>query len=290
MMLSLRLQKSFGDAPDAPRIDVAMDIPLRGFATLYGESGAGKTSILRMIAGLAKPDAGFIKMGDEVWFDSGRGIDLPPQRRGVGFVFQDYALFPNMTVRGNLQFAAGNGAGKMIDRLVAAAGLEAYQHRMPRELSGGQQQRVALARALARGPKMLLLDEPLSALDASLRQQLQDELLAMHRLSGATTILVSHDISEVFKMSERVFMLEAGRITRQGAPMEMFGDQSLSGKFRFIGEVVAVEKQDIVHVVAVVVGNSVLRVMATASEVKDLRPGDRVLLLSKAFNPLIMKL
>ncbi len=285
-MIRLELRKTFG----ATAIELSLELPAGELAALYGKSGAGKTTLLRMIAGLTKPDEGFIEVDGDLWFDSRRGIDLPPQKRRAGFVFQDYALFPNMTVRENLAFAAGKGEKKHLADLAELAELQPYLERRPHQLSGGQKQRVALARALAARPALLLLDEPLAALDLEMRLALQDGLLALHRRSGATTLLVSHDISEVFKMAASVVVLEAGRVARHGAPMQVFGDQGLSGKFRFTGEVVAVEKQDIVYVVAVVVGNSILRVMATADEVKDLRPGDRVLLLSKAFNPLIMKL
>ncbi|MBN2722283.1 MAG: ATP-binding cassette domain-containing protein, partial [Campylobacterales bacterium] len=148
------------------------------FLTLFGLSGAGKTTLMRMIAGLEIPDNGRIEVDGEVWFDSELKINLPPQKRSVGFVFQDYALFPTMNVRQNLLFAAENNSQrKYVDTLLEMIELTSLSERLPATLSGGQKQRVALARALVRHPKILLLDEPLSALDPAMRQKLQDELM-----------------------------------------------------------------------------------------------------------------
>ena len=261
------------------------------FTTLFGQSGAGKTTLLRMLAGLTQPDRGRIAVNNEVWFDSERGIDLPPQGRGIGFVFQDYALFPNMSVRRNLEFAlADKNARGRVDELIETMRLGELQQRMPATLSGGQKQRVALARALVRGPKLLLLDEPLSALDAETRLRLQDELLRLHRLHGLTSVIVSHDLSEVFKLSDRVLLLEDGKIARSGSPADMFTDRKLAGRFQFTGEVLAIEQEEVVYAVSVLVGNQIVTVIATADEVAELRIGDRVLLLAKAFNPMLLKI
>lgn len=288
-MLQVYVQKSLASPSGMFNIDMRLDAEQNGIATLFGKSGAGKTTLLRMIAGLAAPDGGSITVEGETWFDSTRNIHLPPQARSVGFVFQDYALFPNMTVRENLEFAAGGPGGAWLERLIELAGLGPLQTRKPDGLSGGQKQRVALARALARKPKVLLLDEPLAALDSETRLKLQDEMIAILRELPVATVMVSHDLSEVFKMSRRVYMMENGASSRHGTPMEVFGRQKLSGQFRFAGEVATIEPQDIVFIVSVIVGNNIVKVMATADEVKDLRIGTRVILISKAFNPLLMK-
>jgi molybdate transport system ATP-binding protein len=261
------------------------------FVTLYGKSGAGKTTLLRMLAGLTDPDAGTLIVGDETWFDSTRGIHLAPQQRKIGFVFQDYALFPNMSVRANLEFALENKHERTyVDELLALMELGTLAQRRPTELSGGQRQRVALARALARRPRILLLDEPLSAIDAETRLRLQDELLKLHRAFKLTTLLVSHDLGEVFKLSDRVLTLEQGRLVRQGKPLDVFGDLMVSGRVEFTGEVLAIERNDVVYAVSVLVGNRIVNVIATEEEIRELQIGDRVMLLSKAFQPMLRRI
>lgn len=282
--LTKRLKGAEGDF----LLDVDLRVDEGEFLTLFGRSGAGKSTLLRCLAGLEMPDSGTLRVNGDTWFDASRGIALPPQQRHVGFVFQDYALFPNMTVRGNLEFALRKGGNrKRIDELIAMMELGELQHRKPAMLSGGQKQRVALARALAAEPRLLLLDEPLSALDQETRLRLQDEILRLQRHFGLTTVLVSHDVSEVYKLSRRVIVIENGRAVREGAPAEVFGAGQGGGKFRFAGEVLAIEPADVVFAVSVLVGNQIVRIIATADEAAKLRVGSRVMLLSKAFNPML---
>lgn len=288
-MLRVDVKKTFPSGSGAFGINVRMDAGQNGLHALYGKSGAGKTTLLRMIAGLVKPDGGSITLDDKTWFDSSRDINLPPQARSIGFVFQDQALFPNMTVLENLEYAAGKNNGEWVIRLVESAGLGHLLSRRPDELSGGEKQRAAIARALARKPKLLLMDEPLSALDDETRSKLQDELLSMNREFSLTTVMVTHDLSEIFKMANSVLVIESGRIAGQGKPFEVFSGQNLAGQFRFVGELAAIEKQDIVFIVSVIVGNNIVKVMATGEEVASLAVGDKVVVISKAFNPLIMK-
>jgi molybdate transport system ATP-binding protein len=279
-------------AADGPlELAIQADIAEGEFVTLFGKSGAGKTTLLRMLAGLADPDAGTLLVGDETWFDRAHGIRLAPQQRRIGFVFQDYALFPNMSVRGNLEFALENKHDRAyIDELLVLMELDALAQRRPTELSGGQRQRVALARALARRPRILLLDEPLSALDAETRLRLQDELLKLHRAFKLTTLLVSHDLGEVFKLSDRVLAIERGCIVRQGKPLEVFGDLMVSGRVEFTGEVLAIERNDVVYAVSVLIGNRIVSVIATDEEISALQIGDKVVLLSKAFQPMLRRI
>lgn len=282
--LTKRLQGTVGDF----LLDVDLRVEEGEFLTLFGRSGAGKTTLLRCLAGLEMPDSGTLRVNGDTWFDGAHGIDLPPQQRQVGFVFQDYALFPNMTVRGNLEFALRKGGNrKRIDELIDMMELGALQQRQPAMLSGGQKQRVALARALAAEPRLLLLDEPLSALDQETRLRLQDEILRLQRHFGLTTVMVSHDVSEVYKLSRRVIVIENGRAVRDGPPAEVFGAGQGGGKFRFAGEVLAIEPADVVYAVSVLVGNQIVRIIATADEVAKLQIGSRVMLLSKAFNPML---
>jgi molybdate transport system ATP-binding protein len=277
---------------DGPlELAIQADIAEGEFVTLFGKSGAGKTTLLRMLAGLTDPDAGTLVVGDETWFDGAHGIRRALQQRKIGFVFQDYALFPNMSVRGNLEFALENQRDRAhVDELLALMELGALAQRRPAELSGGQRQRVALARALARRPHILLLDEPLSALDAETRLRLQDELLKLHRAFKLTTLLVSHDLGEVFKLSDRVLAIERGRVVRQGKPLEVFGDLMVSGRVEFTGEVLAIERNDVVYAVSVLVGNRIVNVIATDEEIRALRIGDKVVLLSKAFQPMLQRI
>lgn len=286
-MIELQLRKKLHSAQGKFELDVQLHVAEGEFVTLFGHSGVGKTTLLRCLAGLSEADAGHIRVADETWFD-GRRL-LPPQRRRVGYMFQDYALFPNMSVRGNLEFARPKGADcKRIDELIELMALGELQHRKPATLSGGQQQRVALARALASVPRLLLLDEPFSALDQQIRLRLQDEVLRLQRHFGLTTVMVSHDIGEVYRLSQRVLLLEQGRIVQQGTPAEVFGAGQTSGKFSFAGEVLAIEPADVVYAVTLLVGNQLVRVIATAEEAQAIRPGCRVMLLSKAFNPALV--
>jgi molybdate transport system ATP-binding protein len=288
-VIELDIRKKLFSAQGEFTLDLQLRIAEGELVTLFGESGAGKTTLLRCLGGLTQPDEGSIRVRGETWFDSARGIDLAVQRRRIGFVFQDYALFPNMSVRGNLEFAQRKGAGRQrVADLIEMMKLGELQHRRPDSLSGGQRQRVALARALATEPELLLLDEPFSALDHETRLRLQDELLHMQRRFNLTAILVSHDISEVYKLSRRVAVLECGKIARIGTPAEIFGEGQSGGKFSFAGEVLAVEPTDVVFAVTLLVGNQVVRVIATADEARHLRPGGRVMLLSKAFNPMLL--
>lgn len=203
------------------------------FITLFGISGAGKTTLLRIIAGLETPKSGTIIVDNEVWFDSSKKINLAPQKRSIGFVFQEYALFPTMNIRQNLLFANKNGN---IDGLLDMMELTNLANKKPHELSGGQKQRVALARALMREPKILLLDEPLSALDHAMRQKLQDELAIIHDKLHITTLLVSHDREETSRLSDRVVLIESGRVARVDKPQAMFDGQSVIAEILSISE------------------------------------------------------
>lgn len=273
------------------RLEVDAEITEGNLITLYGESGAGKTSILRMLAGLLQPERGYLKVGEEVWYSAEEKINLSPQQRKIGIVFQDYALFPNMTVRQNLEFALDKNQDKrVIAELVDLIELGDLQYRRPETLSGGQKQRVALARALVRRPKLLLLDEPLSALDKAMRDKLQNYILKLHRNFNLTTFLVSHEVKEVFKMSNEVWVLKDGKITSRSTPLSLFSQTDVSGKFKFTGEVIDVEKSDVIFIITILVANNIVKVVADEREASQLSVGDEVLVASKAFNPLIQKI
>jgi molybdate transport system ATP-binding protein len=194
---------------------------------LMGASGSGKSLTLKAIAGLLTPDSGEIALpGGHIAFSAGRRINTPPQRRSIGYVVQDLALFPHLTVRENIEFALhgetrGN-AERRASELIALLHLEETQHRRPGAISGGQQQRVALARALAREPRLLLLDEPFSALDAALRTSLRRELLALRRRLRLTALFVTHDIHEAYALADRIVVYDGGRVLQCGTREEIF--------------------------------------------------------------------
>lgn len=288
-MIEIDIQKRLFSARGEFTLNLQMNMAQGEFISLFGQSGAGKTTLLRCLAGLEKPDSGGIRVNGVSWFDSGSRVMLSAQHRHAGYMFQDYALFPNMTVRGNLEFALRPGADKKrVAELIELMGLGELQQRKPDTLSGGQKQRVALARALAAEPRLLLLDEPFSALDHATRVRLQDEVLRMQRHYGLTAVMVSHDVGEVYKLSQRVMVIEEGRIVKQGSPAELFKAGQASGKFNFAGEVLEIETADVVFAVTLLVGNQIVRVIATADEAKNLQQGDRVMLMSKAFNPVLV--
>ncbi|WP_405205247.1 sulfate/molybdate ABC transporter ATP-binding protein [Aquimarina sp. LLG6339-5] len=290
-MIEVTIDKKLQTAEGSMKLDIRLRIEKGQLITLYGASGAGKTSILRIIAGLLSVDSGQIVVDGTYWLDYNKKINFSPQQRNIGYVFQDYALFPNMTVRENLEFALEKGQDKSVIReLISIVALDKLKDRKPSTLSGGQQQRVALARALVRKPKILLLDEPLSALDIKMRSKLQDYILKVHREYELTTILVSHDIGEIIKMSDKVYCLDEGKISREGDSVSIFTDNQLSGKFQFTGEVINIQSEDVVYIITVLIGNNVVRVIAQESEISSLAIGDKVVVASKAFNPVLIKI
>ena len=290
-MILINITKHLNTADGALKAHFDLSIHDGEFLTLFGPSGAGKTTLMRMIAGLEKPDSGRIEVDGEVWFDHTQKINLPPQKRSIGFVFQDYALFPTMSVRKNLLFAAENvQQRRTVDELIELIELSNLASRLPSTLSGGQKQRVALARALVRRPKILLLDEPLSALDPTMRQKLQDELTLIHKRLGVTTLLVSHDISETVKLSDRLAQIESGKILRTCTPMEFFSPQTLSGKLQLIGEVLKIEEDFPIFIVTLLIGSSIVRTVASQKEASGLTIGAHAIISTKAFNPILLPL
>jgi molybdate transport system ATP-binding protein len=286
-LIDIALRKTLESAAGPLQLEVEASIEAGEFITLFGPSGAGKTTILRMLAGLTEPDHGKIVVDGNTWFDAAKKINLPPQRRSIGFVFQDYALFPNFSVRDNVAYAAAKSDHAWVDALLELTGLGVLQNRLPGTLSGGQKQRVAVARALAKKPALLLLDEPLSALDADLRSQLQDELGYVHRELGLTTLLVSHDVGEVFKLSQRVLRLDHGRIIQSGTPAEIFLQQRVAGKLNLRAQVLAIRREEVVYILSLLLGQEIVEVIATDDEVEGLKVGDIVSLSAKAFSAMV---
>jgi molybdate transport system ATP-binding protein len=194
-----------------------------------------------------------------------------------------------MTIRENLEFASGSkNSHSNIEEWIHAMGLKGLEDQKPDKISGGQKQRVALIRALISQPKILLLDEPLSDLDIHSRLNLQDEIIKAYQKTNITTILVSHDLSEVFKLSKKIFVIDHGKIVKSGSPQEVFVSSDLSGKFKFTGEIIQIQKDGVVNILTLSIGNNVTKVVASDEEIAGLTVGSKVIVSSKAFNPIIL--
>lgn len=224
--LAIDVERHFSGGPV---VGAAFDLDLGRAETLvlFGPSGSGKTTILRCLAGLDRPDRGRIAVGGEPWFDAAARVHVPPQRRRIGYLPQGFALFPHLDVRSNVAYGIPRGVpgatrDRRVTELLELLRLEGLERRRPAQLSGGQQQRVALARALAREPRLLLLDEPLSALDAPTREALRGELRALLRAGGVPSIVVTHDRAEALVLADRVGVMLDGRLRQAGPTLEVF--------------------------------------------------------------------
>lgn len=228
------LAKSFvghGNSPAGGIQDISLSLSPGTFFTLLGPSGCGKTTTLRCIAGLERPDKGVIRVAGQTLLDTHAGIDVALERRGLGMVFQSYAIWPHMTVFENVAFPLRVAKdrryekaeiNKMVGEALERVNLSGFQTRPATRLSGGQQQRVALARAIVRQPKLLLLDEPLSNLDATLREEMRNELKRLQRQVGVTTVYVTHDQAEALDMSDLIAVIDQGRVVQMGSPREIY--------------------------------------------------------------------
>lgn len=281
-MIEISFRKNLGSAESSLKIELHTMLEPGSLTALFGPSGAGKTTVLRMLAGLTMPDEGRIVVGGKVWYDSASDTHVATRHRAIGFAFQDYALFPNMTARQNIAYGAAREEHTWIDELLDLTELTAVSSRLPTTLSGGQKQRVALARALARRPSLLLLDEPLSALDGALRGRLQERLLALHRRLKMTTLLVSHDIAEAFRLAQRVLRLEHGQIVSEGTPDDVFLASNRSGELRLHAQVLAVRPATEGCLVSLLVGSDIVHVNAAAQEAEGLVPGTMVSIAARA--------
>ncbi len=218
--------KRFSDGPVITADNLSLTCNHSFITVLFGPSGAGKTTVLRCLAGLECPDAGSIRHGDEIWFDSEQAICLPAQRRNIGYLCQDYALFPHLTVEQNVGYSlrerpSGERTAR-VSEMIRLLGLEGFERRFPRQLSGGEQQRVAIARAVARRPRLLLLDEPLSALDLPTRLPLRGELRRVLLQLGVPVVLVTHDRLEALALGDDLVVIDRGKIAQRGPVEEVF--------------------------------------------------------------------
>lgn len=274
------------------KLDVAFQIPSGKVTALFGPSGVGKSSILRLISGLEMADGGMIHKGEEVWYDETKGINLMPQQRSAGFVFQDFALFPHLTVEKNVAYGIKEKErlGE-VKNLLLLAGLSGYERYYPAQLSGGQKQRVALIRALATKPDILLLDEPLSALDWETRRQLQEDLKRIIKQFHITTLYVTHDVTEVYKLADYVVVLDSGKVVKQGTPEEIFMGKRLSTRIQIVGKVVGIESDPIMAAVTILHEDQYFKTLIDTEEVHrlNLMVGDNVVIGAKSSDVILFK-
>lgn len=279
-MIELDIYKSLQGSAGDMELEVKLSVKEHDFVALAGASGSGKTSLLRILAGLESA-RGEISVSGEVWL-SGRQ-SLPVQQRKIGFVFQDYALFPNMSVEQNLLYVAKERA--LAKHLLELTELYALKDRLPHTLSGGQKQRVSLCRALMGKPKLLLMDEPLSALDPEMRARLQHDIVKLHQEFGTTTIMVSHDPSEIYRLAKRVIVLEQGRIIQDATAKEVFLKTRGSQKFSLRGELLEIIKADVIYIAIVAIGQQIVEIVLDAEEAEHFTVGESVEVSNKAFSP-----
>ena len=250
MTLSVRIEKSLGSAArggskasqvavtDGFKLDVQFEVPA-GFTILFGASGSGKTTTLKLVAGIVRPDAGCISIDDRVLFDSDQKIDVPIRTRGVGFVFQDLALFPHLTALANVEFGMSEmpriERRRQAESMMDVLRISHTARRKPHEVSGGEAQRIALARALSCKPRLLLLDEPLSAIDEATKLGIISDLKSLNRELRLPILYVTHNREEAATLGERVIVFERGRVVARGLPLEVFGAPVTAGVARLTG-------------------------------------------------------
>lgn len=281
-MIKIDINKKLHGANGVMDLAVNLDITQGDFIALAGASGSGKTTLLRILAGL-EDASGTVQVGDAVWLEGNKA--LPPQKRAIGFVFQEYALFANMSVLENLLFVQKDRA--LAHHLLTITELGGLQDRLPNTLSGGQKQRVSLCRAMMNRPKLLLMDEPLSALDPAMRTKLQNEILTLHKEFGTTTIMVSHDPSEIYRLATRVVLLHLGKIINDGTPKDILLKTSGTQKFSFEGELLDIIKVDVINIAIISIGQQLVEVVVSQEEVKGLEIGQKVSVSTKAFSPIV---
>lgn len=284
-MISLNIKKELHGSNGVMNLDINLSLQNGEFVALSGDSGSGKTTLLRVLAGLEEA-FGEIIVDGEIWLNE--NIKKPIQKRDIGFVFQDYALFENLNVIDNLLYVKKDK--DLAKQLLSLTDLYELKNRYPNSLSGGQKQRVSLCRALMKRPKILLMDEPLSALDPHMRLKLQDEILTLHKEFKTTTIMVSHDPSEMYKLASRVLVLKDGKIIDDGLPKDILLKTQGSQKFSFEGVLLDIIKVDVINIAIVAIGQQIVEVVISNIEAQNLIIGEKVNVSTKAFSPTIKKI
>ncbi|MFX4282178.1 ABC transporter ATP-binding protein [Aliarcobacter butzleri] len=284
-MIEIKINKPLHGSNGTMNLDIDLNINKGEFVALSGLSGSGKTTLLRILAGLENA-TGTLKIDNEYWLNEKYSKDS--QKRDISFVFQDYALFPNFTVLQNLLYVKKDK--ELAKHLLDMTDMYELKDRYPNSLSGGQKQRVSLCRALMNKPKLLLMDEPLSALDPQMRTKLQNEILTLHKEFNTTTIMVSHDPSEMYRLASRVLVLDYGKIVNDGLPKDILLKTKGSQKFSFEGELLDIVRVDVIDIAIISIGQQLVEIVLTKEESKTLKIGQKVNVSTKAFTPNIQGL
>ncbi|MCT7578789.1 ABC transporter ATP-binding protein [Aliarcobacter butzleri] len=284
-MIEIKINKPLHGSNGTMNLDIDLNINKGEFVALSGLSGSGKTTLLRILAGLENA-TGTLKIDNEYWLNEKYSKDS--QKRDIGFVFQDYALFPNFTALQNLLYVKKDK--ELAKHLLDMTDMYELKDRYPNSLSGGQKQRVSLCRALMNKPKLLLMDEPLSALDPQMRTKLQNEILTLHKEFNTTTIMVSHDPSEMYRLASRVLVLDYGKIVNDGLPKDILLKTKGSQKFSFEGELLDIVRVDVIDIAIISIGQQLVEIVLTKEESKTLKIGQKVNVSTKAFTPNIQGL
>lgn len=284
-MIEIKINKPLHGSNGTMNLDIDLNINEGEFVALSGLSGSGKTTLLRILAGLENA-TGTLKIDNEYWLNEKYSKDS--QKRDIGFVFQDYSLFPNFTVLQNLLYVKKDK--ELAKHLLDMTDMYELKDRYPNSLSGGQKQRVSLCRALMNKPKLLLMDEPLSALDPQMRTKLQNEILTLHKEFNTTTIMVSHDPSEMYRLASRVLVLDYGKIVNDGLPKDILLKTKGSQKFSFEGELLDIVRVDVIDIAIISIGQQLVEIVLTKEESKILKIGQKVNVSTKAFTPNIQGL
>ena len=282
-MIELDFYKTLNGVNGSFTLSLKAKIDSHSRVAIFGKSGAGKSTILKVIAGLERIEGGTLRVGGEIWDDGKRFF--PIQNRGVGFVFQNYSLFPNLSVYENISYGK-NASPAKIHSLLEMMEFIKLKDTKPSELSGGQAQRVAIARALANSPKILLLDEPFSALDHTIKSKLLLEVLLLQKEFGFTLVFVSHDIAEVYALAQRVWMLEDGKLLSSTTPKETFEKNNL----KLIAQILEIKHNELVCEVCVLLGGEVMSFVVHPDEIEGMREGESVEIILKSFSPILRKI
>jgi molybdate transport system ATP-binding protein len=266
-MIDFDIQKELHGANGKMHLDIQLTIKEGEFLVITGKSGSGKSTLLRILAGLEKAN-GTIKVNDELWLDNTKSMAI--QKRQIGFVFQDYALFENMTVLENLLYVKKNLA--LANELLNMTELEGLKNRRPNSLSGGQKQRVSLCRAMMNQPKILFLDEALSALDSDMRKKLQNDIVALHKRFNTTTIMISHDYSEIYKLSSRLVILEQGKVVQDDTAHNILMLDKKEAKSFLQSEILEVKENTAI----VLFNDKILEITISDEKKKDIKIGQMI--------------
>jgi len=278
-MINIDIKKELHGSNGDFELDVNLEIKEGEFLALIGKSGSGKTTLLRILAGLEK-SSGVISVNNQIWQDDNNFLKV--QNRNIGFVFQDFALFENMSVEQNLLYV--NKDKDLANKLLEITELSKLKNRMPNSLSGGQKQRVSLCRSLMNKPKILLMDEPLSALDSNMRNKLQNEILALHKEFNLTTIMVSHDLNETYRLANYIVELNEGKIISKGTKKEILLENNSSKNFLLEGEILDIIKKEDKFIAILSVGNKLVEVFIDEEKSEILNVGDKLNIDTRSFS------